>query len=318
VSPPPATIGLAGAAAAALAAAYLWLAHDHGTLRLLPVVVHEDGRSTLAATILYPRHLLRELPVIALYATTSIGAYAAYGPAKWAAPGRAWRAAALGAAASLIGGAWLATVHGLGGRVALGEVLQAYLRDDLPPAPGAHWRYHLLSTLAYAASAVVLAALLARGIEGRWRAPRRQEGGPWLAGSLGVYGLLAVLCGGTTAAFVDPRSLGHQAREAATHLVVTLPLSFALLLAVHRPRAGGAGPAPAGSRRVAAAAAGAAALVLLYVGVGALLAGAGRAARSGAPASSLIGAHLYEHTLDYVLVLLMVTGLTPADRRGAG
>lgn len=43
--------------------AYLWLAFDHGTLWVFPAIVHESGDYSLLQTVLYFRHVIRELPV---------------------------------------------------------------------------------------------------------------------------------------------------------------------------------------------------------------------------------------------------------------
>jgi hypothetical protein len=304
---------LAGVPAATLLGAYMWMAHDHGTPWLLGVVVHENGRYTLAETMLYGRHFLRELPISGLYAAVSVGSFASYGPSGERMPSRLLRGAALGAAALLVAGACLATARVSGGDVALRELLQAYVRDDEPPVPGAHWRYHLLSTPAYAAAAVLLASLLQRALEGRFRAPRPLPRARWLGGIAVTVAVLTVLCGPTAAPFLDPRHLGHQAREVGTHLLVTLPLSFAVLLALQDPA-----PSVAGGERPrdALIAAGGGALVLGYLALGALLRGAGGTVRPGVALSSLVGAHFYEHGLDYVLVVLLVVGLGPAGRPG--
>ena len=89
--------------------------------------------------------------------------------------------------------------------------------------------YHLLSTLAYLAAAVVLAALLQRLVDGRFRVPRAVARARWLGGVVTALAVLTALCGLTTDPFLAARHLGHQAREASTHLAVTLPLSFTVL-----------------------------------------------------------------------------------------
>ncbi len=304
-------VWLAGVPAGALIASYLWLALDHGTPWLLGTAVHEGGRYTLAQTILYWRHFLRELPVVALYAATSVAAATVYGPRCTSAPSRVVRLLALGAAVVLVTGAWAAAAREWGADVAWREVLQSFLRDDDAPVAGIHWGYHLLSSLAYVAAAVVLAVLLQRLLDGRRRAPRRVARMVWLGGVGVAVAVLTNLCGGLTAAtFLDPRYLGHQAREATTHLVVTLPLAFAVLLAVGRWAPTRSPSHPASADLIIALGGGT--LLLAYLGIGAIVAGAARAARPGARLSALVAAHDYEHVLDYVLVALLVVGLAPA------
>jgi hypothetical protein len=310
-----ATLALAGVPAATLLGAYLWLAHDHGTPWLLGVVVHENGRYTLGETVLYGRHFLRELPISGVYAAASAGSFAAYGPSGARVPSRLLRGAALGAAALLVAGACAATARVSGGDVALHELLQAYVRDEEAPVSGAHWRYHLLSTPAYVAATVVLASLLQRATEGRFRAPWPRPRACWLGGALVTLAVLTMLCGLTSEPFLDPRHLGHQARELGTHLLVTLPLSFAVLLALHARGTDPTPPVAVGERpRDALVAAGGGALVLGYLVLGALLCGAAGTVRPGVALSSLVAAHFYEHGLDYVLVVLLAVALGPAGR----
>lgn len=314
-----AVLRLVALPAAVLLGAYVWLARDHGTASLLGVAVHENGRFTLAQTILYPRHFLREIPIALAYAAASVGSYRAYGPAGSAAPSRALRAAALGACVLLVAGGWLAAARSAGAIVATHEFLQMYVRDEEAPVPGAHWRYHLLSTLAYFCGAVVLAAVVRRWMEGGFHPPRLRPRARWLGGTLAAVVAVTVLLGLTRAPFLDPRHLGHAAREAVTHLSVTLPLSLALLVALGRPRP--ASPARAGERRPGRdvwVAAGAGTVVAAYLGLGTLARGAVAAARPGVALSSLAGAHVYEHGLDGLLVLLLTTALAPAARRASG
>ena len=305
------TIALWGLPVAALLGAYAWLAADHGTGWVWPVVVHEGGRYTLAETALYWRHFLRELPVAMLYAGAAVAAAAAYGPRATTAPSRAVRASALAAAALRGGGAWLGAVRADGAGIAWYELLQSYLRDDEPPVPGAHWGYHLLSTIGYVAAAVVGAALLQRTIDGTSRPPARRRGLAIIGAAMAALTLVAWP---GAAPFADARYLGHQARELVTHVLVTLPLSFAVLAVVN---GWGARPGDAAAARIApdvALAAGVAGVVLAYLATAAIRTGAARTARP-VPLSSLVGAHCWEHTLDYALVALLAIAWAP--RAGA-
>ena len=309
---------LAGVPALALSGAYLWLAYDHGTPWMLDVTVHENGHYTLGETILYFRHFLRELPVALVYATATTSAAATWGPRCTTAPSRALRARVLVGAALLVTIAWTLTARTWGSGVAWHEMLQAYLHDDDPPVPGVHWRYHLLSTIAYMAAAVTLATLLQRLLDGAFRMPAAHRRGfpAVVAATIGV----TLACGLTTAPFVDARTLGHQAREVATHLVIALPLSFAILLAVGRWRADPAartGTRPALGVVVAALVAGAA---IAYCAIGTVARGAMATVGPHAALSSLVAAHCYEHILDDLLIVLVSLGLAPrlAAREAVG
>jgi hypothetical protein len=306
---------LLGIPVATLLGAYGWLALDHGTPALLGTVVHESGRRTLADTVLYWRHLLRELPLAGAYVVSSLAAVVAYGPCRTSAPSSRGRAAALGGAVLVVAVAWAAATRSLGADVVWLELRQSYLDDGGASQPGAHWRFHLLATFAYAAAAVVLAAVLRRVVDGAWCAPTRTARTRAIS-LLAIAVLLPTGLWGLTAdPFVDPRYLGHQAREVATHLVVTLPLSFAVLAIV-----GGWRAAPATTERRSrpprdvAIAAVAVAIAVAYLGLGSFLTHATQAARPGARMSSLIGAHYYEHGLDYLLVVLLAVAFAPASR----
>jgi hypothetical protein len=316
----PAAMGLlAGIPAATLLGAYGWLALDHGTPAVFAVVVHENGRLTLAETIFYWRHALREVPLAGAYAVASLAAVAAYGPHRTRAPSLRWRATALGGAVLVVVVAWTATARTLGTGVAWQELHQTHLDDGAALQAGVHWRFHLLATVAYAAAAVVLAAGLCRGFDGGWRAPSRATRA-CATGALALVVLVPTGIWGLTAEpFADPRYLGHQAREVGTHLLVTLPLSFAALAAVGGWRAGpgAAGVQPRPVRDVTVAAV-AAAVAVAYLGLGSVLADAARAARPGARLSSLVGAHYYEHALDYVLVTLLAIAFAPRTHPGGG
>jgi hypothetical protein len=269
---------------------------------VLDAAVHEDGRHALAGTVLYWRHFLREVPVAALYAVMAAGACAAYGPH----PGRPRRAAlswCMVAAALLVALAAAGAVQAAGVRTALWDLLQAYVRDD-GWAYGSHWRVHALSTLAFLLAALAGAALLGRAVDGAFARPRRRPRRRWLGGSLAAFAVLSLLWLPTPEPVVDPRAIGHQAREAVTHLLITLPLALGVWLLVHRD---GGVPA-AGLQRPPAeivAAGLAAAAVVSGLGVAALATRAAQVARPGAALSSLVAAHAFEHTLDYIFVALL-------------
>jgi len=135
------------------------------------------------------------------------------------------------------------------------------------------------------------------------------------SGFLGVVAAaiaLTLVCGLTTAPFVDARYLGHQAREIATHLVIALPLSFATLLAVGRWRADPA--ARAGARWPTPGSLVAAALVattVVYCAIGMIVRGSMATVGPHAALSSLVAAHCYEHALDDVLIVLVSVALAP-------
>lgn len=305
MSPRTLLVLLAGVPVLVLAGAYLWLAWDHRTLWLFGAVVHEGGAYTLAETLLYARHFLRELPVAVIYAAAPAAAAAAYGPRATTAPSARVRVVALLAATLLVAAAWAATSRRWGIDVAWNELAQSYLRDEDAPIAGVHWGYHLLSTVAYVGASVVAATVLRRALGGRAVA----TSAPALAAVVVATVALCLVCGTAAASFVDPRHLGHQAREAATHLLVTLPLAFATLLVAGRWRSERDESSTRWPVAIAVAAV-VGGVALAYVGVGSLVTGAARTARA-APLSSLVAAHCFEHALDVVLVVFLVVALAP-------
>ena len=182
------------------------------------------------------------------------------------------------------------------------DLLQAYVRDDRW-AYGAHWRAHFLSCCVYFCAAIVAAALVGRALDGSYARPRPRRRRRWIGGTLATLALLTLASAPSTDIIADPRVIGHQAREAVTHVLISLPVSLGVLLAFTA-----AAPAVATSHRpshdvMLAFALGAA--VALFLGIATLLSGAIAAARPGAPASSLVAAHALEHSLDYVWLALV-------------
>lgn len=303
--------------------AYLWLALDHGTLWLFPTVVHESGDYTFLQTILYFRHVIRELPVTLLYAISSVAAFKIYGPAGHGPNSRSRRClipAVLALVVVLV--SWFMTIDTWGVEVALQEVFQGYTRDDTFLS-GSHWPFHLLSTIGYLLAAIIVATLLHYGIHGTSPPRRPTARSHWIGGTIVAMLAMTILLGLTTAPFLDPRYIGHQARELLTHLSITLPLSFGVLLRetrtasgliteqIHRDEWIGQRPIKIviPSRRIShdlIAVAAVLFLGLLFLVGGTLLTGAVDHARPGIPLSSLVAAHLFEHTVDYLLVACLV------------
>jgi hypothetical protein len=313
--------------------AYLWLALDHGTLWLFPAVVHESGDYTLLQTILYFRHVIRELPITLLYAISSVAAFKVYGPTGHGPIPRSKRYLIPAVfVLVVVSVSWFMTINTWGVEVALQEVLQGYTRDDTF-LPGSHWPFHLLSTIGYFLAAIIVAALLHYGIHGTLPPRRPTVRSQWIGGTIVAILAMTILLGLTTAPFLDPRYIGHQARELLTHLSITLPLSFGVLLRETRTASGSITEQihrdewigqrhvkiVTPSRRIyhdLIAAAAVLFLGLLFLVGGTLLTGAVGHARPGTPLSSLVAAHLFEHTVDYLLVacLILTTWRATATR----
>jgi hypothetical protein len=321
-----------------LAASYAWLALDHGTLLLWNVIVHESGRYTLGQTVLYFSHFLREVPTAITYALFLLGVSAAAAPEQARAGAlkslHGWLSLAL--AGTLVAGALLLAARSHGWNVALQDLLQYRTRDDLW-GYGTHWRYHWLGTLWFGA-ATALAPAVSRWLTGE---PALRSHAFWTRAAWGWFLALTLVFGLSADVFLDARYAGHQAREIMTHGPVTLLLGIGVLLAVGASRApvvpGAPGRVPAGAppHLPATGAAGAgtgterrpvrvlpqwiSGLVVVVVPVYlAVIAVGGDVMEQGQSEfglGAMVGAHYFEHALDYVLVLaLLSAGVSIAGR----
>ncbi len=289
-----------------LSGAFAWLAVDHRTLALWNVVVHESGHYTLGQTVFYVRHFLREIPTVLAMALFLISAYGT--PPARRRDGAVPAAAALWVPALLAAGLVVAVTVTLvsldvGPREAALNFSQLYTRDDVS-AYGSHWRFHWLSTLWFGLAVPATA----------WVGHRFFRG-PVPAGSAGAAGRrmawlyflgLTVIFGVGTEPFLDPRFIGHQAREIFTHAITTLPLGLGLMALVHRTL--GAGPGPAPPERQLAARFIALAAIPAYLVAGTLLGDAMATGQTERGLAAMVAAHFFEHSLDFVLAASLVVG----------
>jgi cytochrome bd-type quinol oxidase subunit 2 len=288
----------AAIAVATIVASYGWLAIDHGTLALWSVVVHESGRYTFGGTILYYGHFLREVPVAVAYALfllAAAGSVEAQRSRAGAAPPALW----FGAALALVLTAFALAALAGGWHSAALDLLQQRTRDDTA-GYGTHWRYHWLSTLWFGTTVTAAPWLLQRfGVTPALRRSRNFTRAAWA-----YFAALTMVFGVSAAVFVDPQYAGHQAREILTHALITLPLGIALLLRA----------ADRGERRAPRLDGWTALALALVVAIPVLL---GAVALSGGVMEhgqaehglgAMVAAHYFEHTLDYLLVLLLLAG----------
>jgi hypothetical protein len=290
---------------AVLLASYLWLALNHGTLRLWNVVVHESGRYTLGETVLYFSHFLREVPIALAYALFLLSASenTTLGGGGWGRRGFSLpRWVFLLGAAVLVGVALLATSLGAGLGSALEDLLQYRTRDDLA-GYGTHWRYHWLSTVWFGAIATVAPALTRR-VRGL---PHLGVHRAWTRAAWVYFMGLTVIFGLSTDIFVDARYAGHQAREILTHGPVTLLLGLGMLLAWSSAgRTGSERRDPIG--RATPLLVGVALLVPIHLAVVSLHGDVMAEGQSALGLSAMVAAHYFEHSLDYLLVFLLLLG----------
>jgi hypothetical protein len=298
-----------------VAVSYAALAVRAGTPWPWSSVVHEDGQRTLLDTVFYFAHALRELPLDIVLGLAVAGAVRAFVPAGEGARGRV--PATVGA---VVVGLFIAggTIWTVGPADALRNLAQMHTRPGAELEWGAHWRYHLFSRLALMAAAFFLAGLAASSRIGR-PAPLRDTRSFHRA--LAAFALLSLIFLPDLAPLVDAVHLGHQARELATHALVTLPLALgaALLARGDSDRSGDPSDAGSGrsSRNALIAAAAVAGVLGAWLAVGAVTTGASSKGQTN-DLVVLLCAHVFEHSLGYLLVPLVAFAACASPLRPSG
>jgi len=188
------------------------------------------------------------------------------------------------------------------------NLLQKHTRPGAALEWGAHWRYHLLSSLSLYLMAFGAAGLM-RFLDGAGTVSQAARGSRIFAVSLAVFvGLTLVFAHspeGLAKPFTDAIYIGHEARELFTSVLVTLPLAFGLgFLAAGEcaPPASGADRNAQRARWVTAIAAGVA--LGLYLVLGAVLMDAASSGQTD-DVVMLIAPHFFEHAQTYAVVTLM-------------
>jgi len=310
-----------------LALAYAWLAVDHDTPWLWNVKVHESGRYTLRETVFYFGHFLREVPVdvgMALFLLAGFMNARAISPnksldissaARWAWP-------LLAAAAGLVAAGFAIAASQQGWASAALDLLQFRTRDYLSEY-GSHWRFHWLSTLWFGVATMLASNLRSSTLDPRFSIldPRSSifHSRSWLA-AWGYFAMLTTVFWFSGKTFTDVRYTGHQAREIMTHGPVTCLLGFGVLrlLAAHlsglriadrirnfnlqfrNPQSAIRNPQ---SLLLALFL-----LIPLYLAAVTLSGDVLEAGQSERGLAAMVGAHFFEHVLDYLLVILLVAG----------
>lgn len=278
-----------GLPALVLIVAYVAIAVDTGHAWAWLQIAHESGDKTLLDTLLYVDHAARELPLDLVLGIAVAGAMMAHGrPAARTNPTPmliAWIAVVL---VIVVGSAAKVGIEGLGK-----NLVQLYTRPGAPADWGAHWRYHFLSRFGL--------LLMAWWVVGLHRWLFREQAGrttsrPFTI-ALVTFGVLSGVFLPTLEPFYEPRFLGHQAREAMTHAIVTVPLALGLCYA--QAARGGAQPERPRLGPILGVMAASAACVL-FVGIGAVLTDASGDAQSKNPVR-LVATHFYEHGFTYLV-----------------
>ena len=281
-----------------------------GTLWPWGVVVHEDGLRTLAETVFYFEHATRELPIDLLLSVAVAGSvlrfYPAVPPTSTARRRRARRMffCFLVLATAVVGVILLGAATQAGAQGVTANLTQMYTREGAVPAPGAHWRYHLLSRLGVMSFCYTLVGF-SHSLSNQ--DPRTGPRGSAHVFLVAVVALFApgVFWGYTAEPLVSPVYLGHQARELVTHTLVTVPWALALCLWLRQRMMAQTGRSS--SRRSARdlwVAAVSAALIYGYLVAGALITGAQTEAQTDSLVR-LVAVHFLEHSLTYVVTPLV-------------
>jgi hypothetical protein len=286
---------------------YGWMALDHGQIWLWNVIVHESGRYTFGETVLYFSHFLREIPTAIAYALFLMGAAGGVGAAPAMQTGRRrhimiWTGL-LGAGLLVLAAVFVsAGAHGWDS--AIQDLAQFRTRDDLE-AYGSHWHFHWLSTIWFG----VAAGLAPAGINRLAGAPLLRPSRRWTLAAWSFFVALTVVFGLSVDVFTDVRYAGHQAREILTHGPVTLLFGIAILLAASRPPPTPS-PAPAGAKWAIWLKSFLFLSIPLFLAVVALSGDVMTAGQSDHGLAAMVGAHYFEHTLDYLLIaLLLLAGI---------
>ncbi len=287
---------------AVLLVAYLWMTMAHATPFLWNVVVHESGRYTLGETLFFVRHHLREVLVDVIMSLSIAAAVVPTSRPSARQARLAPRAAILAILLVLFAFAWSVGQEGL--RDATRDLLQFRTRDD-DASYGAHWRFHLLSTIWFAVAAQCLAAISAGSF--RLGLPDARARRLTFV-TFGLIAALTVIFGINAEPFTSGRYIGHQAREILTHGLVTLPLVYGTIRMCQGPP----GDVPAG-RTLPVGVSVAFWMVVAGIPIFLTLAFRGADLESTAQLSSglsgVVAAHFFEHVLDYILVFLVAAAL---------
>jgi len=269
-------------------------------------VVHEDMQSTLFQTVFGFEHATREIPMDLVLALTVAGSVRYFYPmcpspqsrANYLQLRRLLLALALITLGTILGGSLLTV--GLAG--VADNLAQLQTRPGEALQPGAHWRYHFLERVALMFMAFSLVGWIWLS-SGRPASGSRGNGRRILIVTAILFVLLSMIYGFSLEPFINPRFIGHQARELLTHAAVTLPLTIATTLALARRFAAAPGASRPQLWPILASAIIAFALGV-YLMTGTLLTGAVSLRQTPSLAAAVFP-HVLEHALGYLLVTLV-------------
>lgn len=303
--------------------AYVYLAVWHGKPWLLTTLIHENGRLTLAESLLYYDHFLACVPMIFFFTLCAAGGFALGAPPlAGVIPARA-RSVALNVLLPIplfLGIIFAASVLKAGMQRTLDYSLQWIERDGVL-SPGGSWNQLQLSNLPIALGTIAAAFALGRS----WSAAHDQSargmtraGLAFVIGAFTFAGGLSLLWWPGGEAFLNPRWLAHSIREQATYPLTAIPIALASILAAHAYLARRPTRSAVVHLRLPLLS-----LVLLGLGIAVLvgqllvlrrtdvlaIAQKPAFAPEGLSVGYLLASHVFEHFLDFVFIVPLSVGL---------
>ncbi len=296
-----------------LLVSYLFLAWEHSQLDLWNVVVHENGVYTLAQSIFYFNHFIREIPVNVMTAFSIAASFYLFTPVV---PDDRVRTRRLGNYLKI----FIFIIPAAAGIAAVTQTdLRTFLLDlgqfktrDTSALYGSHWHSHFCHVLwmFFAAGA---ASCAYREVSGMGCFSGSSRGvkllGLWFAGFILISCIL-----GFHPALTNMRYLAHQCREIVTHSLVTLPLSFALLIAIEqrlRPKVSLVSSQAWKKKNKfwGLCSILASSVIFLWILIKLRHRDIMAHAQKQSSVMDLLASHFFEHSLDYLFVPLLTAGM---------
>lgn len=296
--------------------AYAYLAIWHQRLWLGNTLIHENGRLTLTGSVFFFDHFIGVVPMVTFFALCTAGGFALGGSSpsiSVRSRGRTLAVVLLLFSLLLVGFSFAASIQVAGWQRTIDYALQRIERDGLL-SPGGTWNQLQLSNIPIALGAIALGSML------RLYSQHRKQGNLFRPGliclSLAAALSLGIMLSGWAGwrMFLNPRWLGHSMREVATYPLTGIPTALACILLTSYYLCD--------SRTVRVRVHLWALLLLgasvtLVISQYLLLRGVDIMAVAQKPAFApqglsvayLLFSHVFEHTLDFVLIAALTAGI---------
>lgn len=298
---------------------YIYVALWHRKAFLAFTIIHENGRLTLARSMLYFDHFIGCVPMVSLFALYTVAGFGLSGQVPVLAdPSRAKLAAVvlLGGALGLILISFVAALYAVGWRETMDWAMQRIERDGVT-SKGGTWNQLQLSNVPMFLGILGTTTGIAFVPLGSAHAEFTElttSGWLLLGAAVGLTVLISApnWCGWQ--ALRNPRWLAHSMRELATYPFTGIPIALASVLLMELYLSGIDGvslsPGPASLILIA--------LCVIIAMVERVLLGnveVGTIAQrpafapDGLPIAYLMASHVFEHFLDFVLIAALSGGV---------